>query len=117
MAFAALVLTTAALLTAALARILALLVLVVTAALLLARLLLAALMLLSALVWIVRHYLDSFRKLPGGIRTVGLPTSSPKLLKFNANLVPRMPKNQASTEIGLHLAASWRWPTLKSCSL
>jgi hypothetical protein len=50
---------------AALARVLALLVGILTAALLLTRLILVALVLLSALIRIISHYLDSFRKLPG----------------------------------------------------
>jgi hypothetical protein len=66
----------AALILAALAWVLALLVGVLTAALLLTRLILVALVLLSALVWIISHYLDSFRKLPGRLPTVRHSTGS-----------------------------------------
>jgi hypothetical protein len=65
-----------ALLLAALTRVLALLIGIVSTALLLTALL-AALMLLSALVWIIHHCVDSFRKLPGGKITVEQMTSSP----------------------------------------
>jgi hypothetical protein len=69
----ALVLTT--LLLTALSRVLALLTRVLAAALLLTALL-AALMLLSALVRIVRHCVNSFRKLPGTRITAGQSTGS-----------------------------------------
>jgi hypothetical protein len=74
LALAALVLTTTLL--AALAWVLALLVGILTAALLLTRLILVALVLLSALIRIISHYLDSFRKLPGTLTTVRQSTGS-----------------------------------------
>jgi hypothetical protein len=75
LALAALVLTTALL--AALTGILRLLTgLMLSAALLLARLVMVTLVLLSALVWIISHYLVAFRKLPGRLPTIWQSTSS-----------------------------------------
>jgi hypothetical protein len=67
----------ATLLLAALTGILPLLVGVVSAALLLTRLVLVTLVLLSALIRIISHCVVSFRKLPGIVTTIQLPTSSP----------------------------------------